>query len=465
MGITLDGNDNSIHKQFYNALTKNSDSLALSQLWLCSLNLANLSNVGVQIDTWLKEYEVDTWNTKLGQARVNDTVLKISNFTWINPIKNNSDGYVYLWAQGVSFIADGTNISRVGPQQSGATKGMIMDGRLDLNSSVITFLESNVSFVDGFLRPWAVLVGHRSLKDANLRCDIELFCLEKWQLKDGLKVRKSMKFRNAVPMNIDAEEYNYTGDKLIQRQVQFSFDRYEMEVFPDISPESEDPSSRAVVNFLNDLQGIQNYPSSSEKVDESNIYPNQTPLPEKIDQSSVRTYLAPSPEKIDKSNIYPNQTPAPEKIDLSGVRAYPNPVENIKEEETSLQDILGKAAELVTNAKGIANDVTTTVAAGLHAVGLNSAGNAVSRANQRFQNRIAEPVANVISTGQGTLGALENIGSTFTRLTNTGDNIQTGRVDANKIAAELTESAKRTTIKSVDKGEDIISIEPLDYQQ
>lgn len=225
-------NKQSIHDAFYNALTKNSNSLALSQLWVCGINRDTLVSLGKIMSDILNKYEIQTWNVNLDgttQSDVNDIVLHEANWDGVEP---GTASNVYLWAQGISFIGDGINTSRVGSSQTGALKGLISDGRMDLNAANITFLESNVSFVDGFLRPWSVLVGHRSLKDQNLRCDIELFALEKWELTEPFKVRKSMLFKNAVPVSIDAEEYNYTGDKLIERQVQFAFDRYESRVYP-----------------------------------------------------------------------------------------------------------------------------------------------------------------------------------------------------------------------------------------
>lgn len=220
----------SVHRYFWDTLTKNSDSLALSQLWLACFDTAKMRKIANKIQSELQSlYEPDMWSP--ATSRVADVVLNPVNF--FGSGRQGKDAY--LLTQGVSFIADGLNSSRVGSTQTGAMKGLIIDGRLDLNATNITFLETNVSFVDGFLRPWAALVGHKSLKDHELRLDIELICLEKWALESPLRIRKSMLFRNAVPINIDAEEYNYSGDKLIQRQVQFAFDRYDSYINTDIS--------------------------------------------------------------------------------------------------------------------------------------------------------------------------------------------------------------------------------------
>ena len=231
MPILIKDNKISVHAKFWDALTKNSDSLALSQLWLCCFDLNKLAVVGDKIHTELQLYERDLWSRQ--QDRINEQVLKLMHFFDVGT--KISSGY--LLTQGVTFIPDGINSSRIGFNQIGAMKGLISEGRLELNTASISFLETNVSFVDGFIRPWMALVGHKSLKDPNLRIDMQFLCLEKWGLKTPLNIRKSMVFRNAVPINVDAEEYNYSADKLIIRQTQFAFDNYETHINPKITQE------------------------------------------------------------------------------------------------------------------------------------------------------------------------------------------------------------------------------------
>ena len=231
MAITVTGSKYiSLHGSFWNALTKNSDSLALSQLWLCGIDKDILTSIINVVNTNINNYEQGSWgNTK----KIGDVILNDANWDSADPAA--TAGSIYLLTRGVSFAGDGIGASRVGSQQTGAHKGLISEGRTELTTTTITFLETNVSFVDGILRPWSVLVGYRSLKDQSLRCDIELFALEKWEPGSPLKVRKTMVLKNAVPVNVDAEEHNYSGDKLIDRQVQFAFDRYEMRVYPAVT--------------------------------------------------------------------------------------------------------------------------------------------------------------------------------------------------------------------------------------
>lgn len=225
MSIKIKGYKTSIHEAFYGTLTDSSDSLALSQLWVCAIDKKVLTKIATRITSDLPEYETKEW-VSAGTL----TFDKSSKSGWItiDPIENATGGAmdVFLWISGISFIGDGISSSRVGVQQSGASKGLISENRNEFTTAKITFLESNVSFVDGILRPWSVLVGYKSLKDPELRCNIELFALEKTGLTTSFKIRKSILLRNAVPVSIDAEEYNYSGAKLIERGIEFAFDRY-----------------------------------------------------------------------------------------------------------------------------------------------------------------------------------------------------------------------------------------------
>lgn len=300
MGIIIDGSQKniSIHQSFWNALTKNgSDSLALSQLWLCGISKDNLRNIIkiINSDTnGINKYEEMSWAVNIEGPALNDS-------KWDSVTPASSTGDVYLLSRGVSFLGDGINVSRVGVSQIGAHKGLISDGRAELSTVNITFLETNVSFADGVLRPWSVLVGYRSLKDQSLRCDIELYALEKWELTQPFKVRKSLVLKNAVPVSIDAEEYNYTGDKLIERQIQFAFDRYELRIYPTVSNETQ--NSGIQIEWDKKVDNIDN---TSINTNEKNDIENKTEninYTEKYNIQSLENI-----EILEKSNIQDTPT-------------------------------------------------------------------------------------------------------------------------------------------------------------
>ena len=431
MPIKIDGSNSnvSIHQHFWNALTSNSDSLALSQLWLCGFDMKQLSTVGNQIASKLNNYEQNTWSDN--QTKVNNCVLDPVNFDGVS----KSAGSIYLFTQGISFIADGINTSRVGSSQVGATKGLIGDSRLDLNASNITFLESNVSFVDGFLRPWSILVGHRSLKDPLLRCDISLFALEKWSLFEPLKIRKAMLFKNAVPINIDAEEYNYTGDKLIERQVQFAFDRYEMRVYPETSNA--------------DIVGALKNPADMGSLNYFTLTPN---IPQGYAPGQVQIPVPMSPA-IDLNHL----------TDL-GTKQYYAEVTTPASKKSlldTLKGALGTATATLARAQGAASEVSSKVAQGLQAVGMNSTANQVSQLGQDFRSNLISPAANIIGTGQGAIGGYQSAAMALSNASNTKF---VGSYNSDQVSQNaINQASKLTTTDSVpNKGQEITLMETTD---
>lgn len=397
MGIKINGSENnSIHSAFWNALTKNSDSLALSQLWLCGINKDKLNEIVGEVYIELPKFEEPIWKETdvigAGSAALDDA-------NWNSVFPARSAPSIYLWTQSASFLGDGLDVSRVGSSQSGSIKGLISEGRKDFNTTNITFLESNISFVDGVLRPWAALVGHRSLKDRTLRCDIEVFCLEKWSLYWPLKIRKSIVYKNAVPVNIDVEEYNYTGDKLIQRQVEFAFDRYEMKIYSG----SVNGSITA-----KDLEGLL----------------NGSLIPEEQEQDT-------EPSGLDIKPSNPSIDKAPSGLDIKANK--PSGVTGSKDNKSILdvaEDILGAAAGGLAQIQGAADNITSSAAQALNAFGLNKKAQRLAKMNRQI-NEALNPIGQVVSTGQGAINATQHLGSTISGTF--GGN----KVDANEIAEVL----------------------------
>ncbi len=321
------GRNVSVHKDFWENLTSSSNMLALSQLWLCCLDTRKLGIIANKINNELRDYAPNM--RSFDQAGVNAVNLWPGSFFGVGLFGTSA----YLLTQGMNIVSDGINTSRTGVDHSGALKGLIGDSRINLSTSNITFLETNVSFTDGFLRPWSVLVGHKSLKDADLRLNIELICLQKWELFNPLKVSKTILLRNAVPVNIDAEELNYSGDKIIHRQVQFAFDRYDVNINPRLT--SYSISKENIENISNILPEYKMEPNSAaaEMRESAN----------RFKEPSTITFN-PKPiidGKSFESTIQPN-----------GERAYdPNKFIDILQGAPSVPDITDKANQIVNNAK------------------------------------------------------------------------------------------------------------------
>lgn len=204
-----------IPQKFYSALTQTANTLALSQLWVISLPINSFRSISEEIANNLNKYEGNTHKWDIYEEHI-----KTFNSGWFI-----GDTY-YLLAQSVKFPGDSLSISREGVEQSGMLKGVMGQNRNDLPTVTISFIETNQSCADLFFRPWMILVGHKSLKTQALRKNIELICFQKNGTKNNLKIRKIVKLYGCAPITIDNEEYNYTGDKVILREIEFVYNNY-----------------------------------------------------------------------------------------------------------------------------------------------------------------------------------------------------------------------------------------------
>jgi len=206
-----------LQKSFYDSLISSSNGMSLSQLWLVGIDTGKISEIDGILKKDLPNYEP---NMAYPQASIGtaDTIK-----SWF--IGNS---YCQL-ARSAQFPGDSIDVSRVGNDQSGHIKGVIGNGRSDMQTATITFLENNQSFADTFLRPWMIYAGHKSLKYFPIRIPITLIAIQKMGFNLPFVIRKKFVLKDAVPVNIDAEELNYTADKETLRQVQFAFSRYTIE--------------------------------------------------------------------------------------------------------------------------------------------------------------------------------------------------------------------------------------------
>jgi hypothetical protein len=99
-----------------------------------------------------------------------------------------------------------------------------------------------------------------------------------------------------------------------------------------------------------------------------------------------------------------------------------------------ISDTLGKVQSTVNVVKGKVSDVSSSVAQGLKAFGMEDAANRVSQANQNFATNYANPFGKIVATGQGYTSGVQNVGLTVGNVTGTS------KVSANAVASTLAAS-------------------------
>lgn len=140
-----------------------------------------------------------------------------------------------LFANSVTIPSEGMGASKLGPEGSGMIKGSISNGRMDMENLKISFLDTNTSFCDYNLRPWSIYASHRSLKDPDVKTTITIIQLAKSGAGKPMLPRAIWTFHDACPVSIASEEYNYGQDRVVGRQVEFSYNYYLLNADPGIT--------------------------------------------------------------------------------------------------------------------------------------------------------------------------------------------------------------------------------------
>jgi hypothetical protein len=208
-----------IYEKFFNKLLTSSNSIPIQSLWLVAFTPP--AGSGNWPKAWIKGVDDNEggWEIKNGYNIASNT--------------GNLDGAIgALFAQAVNIPGDSLEYERAGTGIEGNTrfaKGLIGSGRSEFTNLSISFLETDTSFSEYIIRPWLLNVNYYGLKrraTKENRADINIYHFAKDGANKPLRLRKGYLFKAAAPINVDTEEYNYGGDEVKQRQVEFVYDRY-----------------------------------------------------------------------------------------------------------------------------------------------------------------------------------------------------------------------------------------------
>ncbi len=171
------------------------------------------------------------YNKAWDLAEYRNQIIKASDKTIAGWYKSN------MIATGIKIGGDKIKTSRVGSKGSeGYLKGIVTDGREDLDTLEIACLETNISYADMVIRPWLLKIASYSLiaasSDASntrnfLKSDIvcTLYGLV-GPGKTPIK-RKSYYFYDAFPVQVEGESYNFSTSKSMEiRSIKFAYSHY-----------------------------------------------------------------------------------------------------------------------------------------------------------------------------------------------------------------------------------------------
>jgi len=206
------------------------------------------------------------------------------------------------FAQTVQIPPEQIAIDQVGiPNSRGFLSGPVIQQRQRFASLNIEFLETNVSFVDFLIRPWAILGSHFGAvarQDVKIRTNVMLVNFAKagvavhpdpvtarymaneeysetsFDLKNtrGFVPRKIWMFDGCQPINISQERYSHTSEGSVDRRdTEWIFKKYQV-MLPD-----------QLASTFNQVQ-------QTEKQDVENLYKHDIPSPVNDPEKESATY-------------------------------------------------------------------------------------------------------------------------------------------------------------------------------
>ena len=177
-----------------------------------------------------------------------------------------------MLAQTIGLPVEQSAISTVGPSNRGFLKGPVMEQRQTFAPINIEFLETNVSFLEFILRPWAIMCQHEGLVarnwgsepglvDPNERVTTDMTVINYgktgsssakggggYKPTTGLIPRKVWVFTDCFPVNIGRERYSSEGvTSPDRRDTEWSFRKYEaiLPIEYITAMKEHDPESKA----------------------------------------------------------------------------------------------------------------------------------------------------------------------------------------------------------------------------
>jgi hypothetical protein len=208
-----------------NYLSRPASALPKNALWV--LNFENIDNVKPAI---LKTAAIEPlkWNIQAGLNCLLDS----------GELYSTKKGCLFV--QGIGIPEESMVANPEGPQYNHFIRTTVGAGRNPFTGLNVTFLETNVSFVENVIRPWVVTTARLGMiarnpknTDENYRAIISFYKLGVLTPNEKPFILQKYTFYGVCPVEIDTEEYNYApSTSPIFRQVKFIYHYYTTSVVP-----------------------------------------------------------------------------------------------------------------------------------------------------------------------------------------------------------------------------------------
>lgn len=149
-----------------------------------------------------------------------------------------------LPGEGLSPIVEGSI------KTNGFIRSHVGQGRNDFQEMRMSFLETNLSFCDSFLRGWSMATAHFGMfaEYGNKNYRTDLTCFKFGVTPKGPIILQQVNFKGVCCTSVTEEEYNYdTPNTFVKREARFVYHSYSVDV--DSHSSSLIPEVKPVYNY------------------------------------------------------------------------------------------------------------------------------------------------------------------------------------------------------------------------
>lgn len=144
-----------------------------------------------------------------------------------------------LFCQGINLPGESSRAAPEGINYNGLIRSYVGQGRDAFPIMKMSFLETNVSFVESFLRGWALATANFGMiarskdgpePDKNYRTDLFCFKFTTVSPQETFGITQMMTFKDICCISVSNEEYNYTSATAPRlRDAEFVYNSYSID--------------------------------------------------------------------------------------------------------------------------------------------------------------------------------------------------------------------------------------------
>ena len=167
--------------------------------------------------------------------------LSIQNKLLNGKTQPNIDGLGLYYAQSIRMPKESFSPQFVGVDNMGGfLKGTVGSDRLDMGGRHlnIDFLETNIDFADGLIRPWIIAASYKGLintgRKNSIKCSIVIQEFTRQKDADNVKpIRKIHTFEGCVPTDVSERILKYDSEEILIKSVGWIYTSYKYQIDPN----------------------------------------------------------------------------------------------------------------------------------------------------------------------------------------------------------------------------------------